>query len=846
MSTQDPAPQPSDQTITESLLGAGFLDRPWVKRLRSRSETARLVLVVGLFAGVLYLPMLGAVGLWDCWEDHYGEVGRMMIFRRDYVFPYWENAPFFSKPPLTMWIQAVGMLLAGGTDGVGPGFGGLGWPSAILLLLVGGALALSPASARVHRQLGGWKWAASAAGGLVLAFTLVRGPWVWSEHWEKARANSGPDGALGVGTEWGVRLPMTALSIASLCLLALAVARVASRRAAYATAVILSTMPLYFLLSRQSSVTDVPFVSLMVGAFACAIIGQLDETTRRRDAWWYGFYACCAFGVFAKGLMGAGIPAAVLLLYAAFCLMPWDQESLSAHWSWLSDPAYRHRVRQGQLAMPWLWGQCYRMRLGTGLLLFFAMIGPWFAVLFSFPEVDDEGKRFWYRFLIHDHFARLTAGVHTTTPGGTFTYFVEWGGFALGPWVALFPGAFALAARLKVRGGDRVDHLMVLMVLWALGLFTLLDLSATKFHHYIFPVLPPVAVLMGLFADRLWKEGVAAHAVSVLAGLCLFALVSKDLSSNPKNFTDLFVYNYDQGARPYPMNEVAQKAMSLFGVRTLWTGDLLGILLIAFGTFLLVESLRAKEPAPSSRAMAMALALSGVGLEVAMLSGGKLSATLFLGLALALVAIYLGGEGFNAKGRDRNDLLLGAVAVGAASIALVVTGFRRGPAGDALQAFFTEAVTPKSFMGMIFLVGGGLAALGALQRAKGMMVGSFVGMVLVFAGWFNYSHYEDLSHHWTQRDQFWRYYGQRQPDEPIAAFLMNWRGETFYSRNRVKQIPAEQAAERMRRYANLPGRKWALVEHYRLDALRQAVGTSKRVTEVDRNLNNKFVLVTIE
>ena len=116
-------------------------------------------------------------------------------------------------------------------------------------------------------------------------------------------------------------------------------------------------------------------------------------------------------------------------------------------------------------------------------------------------------------------------------------------------------------------------------------------------------------------------------------------------------------------------------------------------------------------------------------------------------------------------------------------------------------------------------------------------------MVLVFSGWFSYSHYEDLTHHWTQRDQFWRYYGQRQPDEPIVAFLMNWRGETFYSRNTIRQVRDNPV---MRQYAQLPGRKWALVEHYRLGLLRQAVGPDKRITEVDRDLNNKFTLVTIE
>ncbi|HVE83461.1 MAG TPA: glycosyltransferase family 39 protein [Myxococcales bacterium] len=840
MSNQGSDLEQPDQTITEALLGAGFLDRPWVKRLRGQSETARLVLVVSAFFALLYLPMLGAVGLWDCWEDHYGEVGRMMIHRRDYVFPYWESAWFFSKPPLTMWIQALGMLFAGSMDGIGPGFGGLSWPGAVVLALISAALVAAPAHPRVHRELGSWKWAAAGLGGLGLAWALVRGPWLSSPYWQRARENSGPGGVLGIGTEWGMRLPMTAMAIGALCVLALAVSRVAGRRAGYATAFILGTTPLYFLLSRQSSVTDVPFVSLLIGAVSCAIIAQLDETTRRRDAWWYGFYVCCALGVFAKGLMGAGVPAMLLLLYAGLCLMPWDQESLSQHWSWMVDPAFRQRVRKGAVPMPWLWAQCYRMRLGTGLLLFAAMIGPWFAVMFAFREVDDEGKLFWYRFLIHDHFARLTSGVHTTTPGGTFIYFIEQGGFALGPWVALFPGAFAVAVRARLRGGDRVDQLVVILALWAAGLFTMLDFSATKFHHYIFPVLPPLAALMALFVDRMWKEGIPAHGISLIAGLALFGLVSKDLAGNPKSFTDLFVYNYD---RPYPMNEVTLKAMTLLGTRPLWTGDLLALLLIALGGYLLLDALLSRASTASGRAMALALLLGGVALLASMLSGGKLSATLFLGLALALVSIYLGWAGSSAKERERTDLLLGAAAVGVAAVALVVTGMRRGPSGDALQAFFTEVVTPKSFMGMAFLVGGGLAALGALQRARGMMVGSFLAMVLVFAGWFNYSYWEDLTHHWTQRDQFWRWYGQRQPDEPIVAYLMNWRGETFYSRNLVRQVRDNPI---MRQYAQLPGRKWALVEHPRLGLLKQAVGPDKRIIEVDRDLNDKFVLVTIE
>ena len=124
-----------------------------------------------------------------------------------------------------------------------------------------------------------------------------------------------------------------------------------------------------------------------------------------------------------------------------------------------------------------------------------------------------------------------------------------------------------------------------------------------------------------------------------------------------------------------------------------------------------------------------------------------------------------------------------------------------------------------------------------------MLFGSFWAFAFAFTIWFSWSHWVDLSHHWTQRDLFWRYYAQMKPGEPIASFLMNWRGETFYSRNRVKQIKDNAL---LNQFANQPGREWALVEHNRLNILKSAVGADKKVTPIDRDLNNKFVLVTIE
>ncbi|HEY0096163.1 MAG TPA: dolichyl-phosphate-mannose--protein mannosyltransferase, partial [Archangium sp.] len=107
------AQEQEPRTFTEAVLGKGIHQESWAKRWMALEPTLRVALATAAFAALLFIPYLGAVGLWDPWETHYGEVGREMVQRRDYVYPFWENAWFFSKPPLTMWMQALGMQVVG-------------------------------------------------------------------------------------------------------------------------------------------------------------------------------------------------------------------------------------------------------------------------------------------------------------------------------------------------------------------------------------------------------------------------------------------------------------------------------------------------------------------------------------------------------------------------------------------------------------------------------------------------------------------------------------------------------------------------------------------------------------
>ena len=68
-----------------------------------------------LFLGIVtlavwtFLHSLGAGSLHDWDEATYGEIAREMVRRHDWMTPYWNESPFFNKPPLVMWLMGLGL-----------------------------------------------------------------------------------------------------------------------------------------------------------------------------------------------------------------------------------------------------------------------------------------------------------------------------------------------------------------------------------------------------------------------------------------------------------------------------------------------------------------------------------------------------------------------------------------------------------------------------------------------------------------------------------------------------------------------------------------------------------------
>jgi 4-amino-4-deoxy-L-arabinose transferase-like glycosyltransferase len=506
---------------------------------------------------------------------------------------------------------------------------------------------------------------------------------------------NGPDRALGVYTEWCVRMPYAIVTALGAVLIFVMANRLLGRRTAVLGTLAILTSPLFVFLARQA-VPDPVFVGLLEGAMASLMIVLFSD--KEEHGWAAAFYCFVGFATLSKGLLGFALPGAVALFYC---------------------------IATGE------WQRLRRLHLLAGSLIVLAICAPWYGTMFAFDGRDDEGKTFFERFIIHDHFKRLALGVHTTTPGGTFTYFIEQIGFDCFPWVFAFPGAATMLARIRLRPQTARDRAMLFLLLWILIGFAVFGFSATKFHHYAFPILAPILLFSAMWVEELLDQGLRANAGTVFAGGLFYALVAHDLAMTPKHFTDMFVYNYD---RPYPDRETDPRQV-------------------------------------------------------------------FTLLFYAAPAVALSPWLFDRLGQLWR---------------LIRT--RRFEPASAAEAPQDRLVAVWALTGL------------ALSFA-------------IFLGWF---HWRKLSPHWTQRDLFWIYYHQSQPDEPIGAYQMNWRGETFYSRNTVRQVGRAAPSITLPDFVNSPGkRKWVLVEQARLGSLRQALGSSARLKVVESR-NNKFVLATVE
>jgi 4-amino-4-deoxy-L-arabinose transferase-like glycosyltransferase len=767
------------------------------------SALRRPALFVFVVASLLLLPTLGQFGLWDPWETHYGEVAREILARDDWITLWWAQDEWFrSKPILIFWMEALswGALGMGYEPDSNPAHPewAIRLPHYVLTMS-----ALMSCYVAVLRTFG--KRAAVIAS-LVLAttpyFFLLAHQAITDMPFVSTMTVALALYAIAVeaGDETAQRYRVGPLLVSAQSVLLLGLVMIALPQALY-----LISRNLTFVLedfgffphldeflfgSAGNGATPgnpahrmrtaylhalwyQPFaqgILWLVGLYF--LVRAIRREQRLMGIAMFGFYLFCSLSWMAKGIPGFALPGLIVAMYL-------------------------FATKRFPLLVSG------RLRVGMGILTIVVTGLPWYVAMYG-----RLGPFFTDRLLIHDHINRLAQGVHGDT--GSIQYFLWQLGYGAFPWIGLFPLGFAAWMYLAPAADDaeasgRERRTALLFALWAAAAFTLFNAMITKFHHYIFPSVPPLSLLTGIVLARVLGPVRMDRAELGRLVLCTLAPVALILGIGG-------LYGDLRGV--VPEDVPADKVASWVGDHALGTS--MCALLIMFGLALLyfafaqpeddVEA-RAQEDAPSRQRLA----------------------ALSIGLLASSAVVAFAGRDFSWVSNERptgNERL----------IQLFIYNYGR-PFPDYLD----YRPILSGFAVVIFAA----LVLATLPRLRRVGIYALLASTFWFSVWALDVYLIDLTPHWGQRELIKRYYDNRGGErEPLIAWQMNWKGENVYTGNRVHvfvQLDNKQLNEWMGQHPNSTA--YFLLEHSRLANFKRALG-KRAVEELSTaRENNKFILV---
>ena len=249
-------------------------------------------------------------------------------------------------------------------------------------------------------------------------------------------------------------------------------ARFWGRNAGILAATVTASSLLYCLIGHINTLDMGVTFFLVVGMFSL-MLGLREAPAGKAEArWMWLAWLALGLAVLSKGLIGAALPFASVVVYTL----------------WTRD-----------------WALWRRLHWAGGLVIFFAVTAPWFL------WVSLRNPEFFQFFFIHEHFERFLTKTHARYRPAW--YFIPILLVGMLPWTLLLVGACLRAVRADAPGGFQPRRFLLV---WIVFVFAFFSASSSKLPSYILPVFPALALLIGEHLTRLSARTITLHALPYL------------------------------------------------------------------------------------------------------------------------------------------------------------------------------------------------------------------------------------------------------------------------------------------------------------------------------------------
>jgi 4-amino-4-deoxy-L-arabinose transferase-like glycosyltransferase len=276
----------------------------------------------------------------------------------------------------------------------------------------------------------------------------------------------------GIG-EWQARLYTALTGFAGVLLVGYTGSRVFNAAAGFAAALVLASAPYWQLLGHFNTL-DMG-LSFWMELTLCAMMLAQRPALSRREArlWMWACWASMALAMLSKGLIALLLPGAVLVLYTL----------ISRDWA--------------------LWKRLY---LPSGLVIFLAIVAPWFVL------VQQRNPEFFNFFFIVQQFQRYLTP-DQNRPGPVY-YFA--GVILVGflPWLSVAVQSARHGLKLPRQANGFAP--MQLVMIWAAFIFVFFSVSHSKLVSYVLPTAPALALIIGAYLPHVTRETWRRHLLGYL------------------------------------------------------------------------------------------------------------------------------------------------------------------------------------------------------------------------------------------------------------------------------------------------------------------------------------------